>query len=149
MDMSFRWTLLLPQKIAVLELGGALSAEGLARAHAAAPMLADWRTDCNLLTILSGSVTTGSITLDEMETHRAYMLEWNRANRTNPAPRTAMICNDDLKRSIARLWSLVTDEDWPIEIAIFADTGAAIAWLNEKRDDVEPGGGVRLAQTPL
>lgn len=138
MGMTFGWTLLHPQKIAALELGGDLSAEELCKAHDAAVELADWRTDYNLLTILDDSVRTGSLTLDEMETHRAYMLAWNQTNRTNRNPRTAMICSDDLKRSMARLWSLVTDEDWPIEIAIFADSQAAIAWLNEGREDVEP-----------
>ena len=58
-----------------------------------------------------------------------------------------MICSDDLKRSMARLWSLVTDEDWPIEIAIFADSQSAIAWLNEGREDVEPGEAPTLVQT--
>ena len=147
MSMTFRWTLLHPQKLTVLELGGDLSTEALCDAHEQAAALVDWHTDYNLLVILAASVRTGALTLDEMEAHRAYLLEWNRTNRTNPTPRTAMICRDELKRSIARLWSLVTDKSWPIEIAIFADTRAAIAWLNEKRDDVEPGEAVTLAQT--
>lgn len=147
MGMTFGWTLLHPQKIAALELGGDLSAEELCKAHDAAVELAGWRTDYNLLTILSDSVRTGSLTLDAMQAHRAYMLAWNQTNRTNRNPRTAMICSDDLKRSMARLWSLVTDEDWPIEIAIFADTQAAIAWLNEVRDDLESAHPATLAQT--
>ena len=52
MGMTFGWTLLHPQKIAALELGGDLSAEELCKAHDAAVELADWRTDYNLLTSL-------------------------------------------------------------------------------------------------
>lgn len=148
MSMTFRWTLRHPQKIAVLELGGTLSAEALRKAHDSATMLADWRTDFNLLVILADSVRTGSLTLDEMEAHRAFMLTWNRTNRTNNAPRTAMICGDDLKRSMARLWSMVTDESWPVEIAIFADTGAATVWLNALRADVAPDDAVTPTRAP-
>ncbi|MGK0266022.1 MAG: hypothetical protein ACI82N_000266 [Maricaulis sp.] len=134
MSMTYRWTLQQKQGIAELELGGTLSAQALCQAHQAATALQDWRTDFNLLVILSDSVRTGAITLEEMDTHRAFMLAWNRTNRTGPAPRTAMVCADELKRSMARLWSMVTDEDWPIEIAIFSDMQAATAWLNQLPD---------------
>ncbi|WP_417481161.1 hypothetical protein [Maricaulis sp.] len=133
MTMSFNWTLQHPLKLAVLELGGTLSSPALRQAHEAVNAIADWHTDYNLLVLLDDSVRTGSLDLEEMEAHRAYMLDWNRTNRTNPHPRTAMICSDALKRSMARLWALVTDDSWPIEIAIFADCEAAITWLNEKR----------------
>ncbi|WP_417497166.1 hypothetical protein [Maricaulis sp.] len=149
MTMTFKWTLQHPLKLAVLELGGSLSSPALRKAHDAATALPDWHTGYNLLVILDDTVRTGSLDLEAMETHRAYMLDWNRANRTNPGPRTAMVCSDALKRSMARLWALVTDEGWPIEIAIFADADTAIAWLNERRDDVETAGiAADLTDTP-
>lgn len=148
MDMTFHWTLQQQHGIARLELGGSLSAHALADAHRAATSLAGWRTDLNLLVVLNDNVRTGSLTLHELETHRDFMLEWNRINRTHSSPRTAMICGDDLKRSIARLWSMVTDADWPIEIAIFADSQAAIAWLNEGRDSVAPPTGAASTRIP-
>ena len=134
------WTMHPGEGVAELSLSGSISAERLLLANHLLPSIPGWSPDFNVLIEIDPRSDLSALDLKTLKGLQARLREVLEGSRAGAHPRTAILCGASHQRPIAWLWSFLTEEDWPVETAVFGQRRSAFAWLRGEAEPVAHGG---------
>ena len=126
---EFRWVFHRDLRIAELALAGEVTTAALQTAHQRLAACPDWRRDWQILMSAGSDTRLEALTLPALRLHQSYILGWNLRHRAVSEARTALVCSDAVRLSIAHLWETVNRLDSATQVAAFDDRDRALEWL--------------------
>lgn len=126
------WRINPGRKIATLELREDSTVADMQNAIRRLPDVPGWQNDFDIIIEIRPDATLEDFTADNLVQHKDFMRVWNAENRKGHSPRTALVCSDDLKRTIPSLWEAMTRAGWMTAIGVFETREAAYRWIADK-----------------
>ncbi|WP_203291006.1 hypothetical protein [Maricaulis parjimensis] len=100
---------------------------------AALPDVDGWDPDFDVIFIIPDNAALDTFTPENLAAHQEFMRGWNAEHRNGDAPKTALVCSNDLKRVIPHLWEAMNRQNWKTSIGVFPTRQEALAWLGKTR----------------
>ena len=137
MDTS-RWTFHQDSRIAELALEGEITVKALQDCYQRLAASPQWAPHWQILMTAGPNTRLEELTLPALRLHQSFVLGWNLRHRKMTVARTAFLCSDAVRLSIAHLWETVTRMDSAAQVAAFDDREAALDWLRPELAMPEP-----------